>query len=152
MDWDDFRKTLETKLAMVQTVEEFMTEADLLEQITKLDAAIKETIKEQVPINKPSLYAKRWWTKNLTEMKKYKERLARLSYRKRVEDEDPVHEEFRQAWNSYSEVIRRMKEEHWLESLDEQGIWTANRLVSGPAMDGGRCRIPTLLVKEPITN
>ena len=89
MDWDDFRKTLEMKLAMVQTVEEFMTEADLLEQITKLDAAIKETIKEQVPINKPSPYAKRWWTKNLTKMKKHKERLARLSYRKRAEDEDP---------------------------------------------------------------
>ena len=63
-----------------------------------------------------------------------------------------VHEEFRRAWNSYSEAIRRMKEEHWTDWLDEQSIWTANRLVSGPAMDRGRCRIPTLLVKEPITN
>ena len=42
------------KLATVQTVEEFTTEVDLLEQITKLDAAIKETIKEQVPINNPA--------------------------------------------------------------------------------------------------
>ena len=39
----------------------------------------------------------------------------------------------------------------WLETLDEEGIWVANRLTSGPATDGGRSRIPTLMVKDPIT-
>ena len=112
-DWKEFRESLGAKLSRIQTVEEFTTEADLLEQITKLDAAIKEAIKEHVPINKPSLYAKRWWTKDLTKMKKHKERLARISYRKRAEDEDPIHEEFRQAWNRYSEAIWKTKGEHW---------------------------------------
>ena len=35
--------------------------------------------------------------------------------------------------------------------LDEEGIWTVNQMVSGTAMDGGRCRMPTLQVKDPIT-
>ena len=39
--------------------------------------------------------------------------MARKSYRRRVDDEDQVHEEFRQAWNAYSEAIRSTKENHW---------------------------------------
>ena len=39
----------------------------------------------------------------------------------------------------------------WLETLDEEGMWMANRMVSGPATDGGRSRIPMLLVRDPIS-
>ena len=35
--------------------------------------------------------------------------------------------------------------------MDEGGIWAANHMMSGAATDGGRNRIPTLLVKDPIT-
>ena len=35
--------------------------------------------------------------------------------------------------------------------LDKEGIWLANHMVSGEAMDRGRCRMPTLQVKNPIT-
>ena len=87
-------------------------------------------------------------------MKKQKERLARKSYRRRAEDENSIHEEFRQAQNLYSEAIRKAKDKHcvgWLETLDEGGIWAVNHMTSGAATDGGRNRIPTLLVKDPIT-
>ena len=87
-------------------------------------------------------------------MKKQKEKLARKSYRKRAEDKNPIHEEFRQVRNLYSEAIWKAKDEHWvewLENLDEGDIWMANRMMSGAATDGGRSRIPTLLVKDPIT-
>ena len=103
---------------------------------------------------KSSLYMKRWWTKEVVGLKKRKEHLARRSYKRREADEDPIHEGFRKAWNEYSTVIQRTKEGHWtewLETLDKEGIWTANKLVSGPATDGGRSRIPTLLVKDPVT-
>ena len=55
--------------------------------------------------------------------------------------------------NTYSAAIRRTKEEHWtdwLETLDEEGLWAVNHLVSGAATDGGRSRILTLSVKDPI--
>ena len=38
-----------------------------------------------------------------------------------------------------------------METLDEEGVWVANRLVSGVATDGRRSRIPTLKVKDPVT-
>ena len=78
----------------------------------------------------------------------------RKSYRKRAYNDDPLHEEFRRIQNKYSEAIRRTKEEHWeewLETLDEEGMWTVNQMVSGTATDGGRCRMPTLQVKDPVT-
>jgi hypothetical protein len=46
------------------------------------------------------------------------------------------------------------KTEHWavwLEGIDELSLWTASRLVTGPASDGGRSRVPMLQVKDPIT-
>ncbi|KAF5370505.1 hypothetical protein D9615_010347 [Tricholomella constricta] len=40
----------------------------------------------------------------------------------------PIHEEYRQSRNAYSEMIRSAKAEHWaewLEGLDESSVWTA---------------------------
>ena len=67
----------------------------LRDQIAKLDIGIKTAINEVVPILKPSPYTKRWWNKDLTIMKKQKERLARKYYRRRAEDKNPIHKEFR---------------------------------------------------------
>ena len=103
-DWVEFRKTLAVNLNMLQVVEEIAMEET---HITKLDAAIKAMIKEQVPLTRACPYAKRWWTKDLTRLKKGKEQLARKSYRRRADDKDPIHEVFRQAQNTYSAVIRR---------------------------------------------
>ena len=129
-------------------------EETFYDHIARLDAAIKATIKDQVPVTKLSLYMKIWWSKDLTGMKKQKEQLVRKSYRNRSEDVNPIHEEFRQAWNNYSAVLWKAKEERWvrwLETLDKEGIWAVNRLTSGLATNGGRSRIPTLMVKDPIT-
>ena len=153
-DWEEFRKTLANKLADVQDMEELTLIEAFEEQIQQVDRAIKTAIKEHILVIKPSLYMKRWWTKGLADMKKGKERLARKSFRRRVVDEDLIHKEFRQVWNDYLMAIQRTKEGHWsewLETLDEEGIWTANRMILGPATDGGRSRIPTLQVKDPIT-
>ena len=139
-DWDEFRKSLANNLAEMQELDEFNTTETCLNQIDTLDKAIKGAIKEHVPMTKKSPYAKRWWNKELENLKKQKECLARRSYRRRAIDEDPIHEEFRKAQNNYSTMIQKTKDEHWmewLENLDEEGVWTTNRMVSGPATDRG---------------
>ena len=146
-DWEEFRRTLATSLAEIQETENFTSIEECLNQINKLDTAIKGAIKKHIPTTKLSPYVKRWWNKELANLKRSKERLARRSYKRRAVDEDPIHEEFRRAWNNYSMMIQKTKEEHWLEwleTLDNEGVWTTNQMVSGAATDGGRSRIPTL--------
>lgn len=73
MDWEEFRKSLENNLAEMLVVEEITSEEDLYDHIAKLNSAIKATFKDQVPLNKLSPYGKRWWTKDLSSMKKQKQ-------------------------------------------------------------------------------
>ena len=66
----------------------------------------------------------------------------------------PIHDEFRMVRNAYLLQIRKAKAKHWaewLEKLDGPSVWTASRLVMGPAMDGGRSRIPTVQMKHPMS-
>ena len=72
MDWNEFRNSLKINLATIQVMEEFKTTEAFQQQIERLDTAIKATIKDQVPVSKPSPYTKRWWTKDLTCMKNIK--------------------------------------------------------------------------------
>ena len=73
MDWEEFRRSLEINLEEMIVVKEITSEEDLYEHIAKLDSVIKATIKDLVPLSKLSPYAKRWWTKELSIMKKWKE-------------------------------------------------------------------------------
>jgi hypothetical protein len=153
-DWEEFRKSLGGELEAVEDTDEITTENQFYTRIVQVDKAIKAAILKHVPLMRLSPYSKRWWNKELARMKKDKEKLARKSYTRQALDDDPIHKEFRQARNIYSNAIRDAKSEHWLgwlETLDEGGVWAANRLATGPAADGGRGRIPTLQVKDPIT-
>jgi len=50
-------------------------------------------------------------------------------------------------------MIQTAEVEHWvewLEGLDESSIWQASKLVTSPATDAGRARIPMLQVKDPV--
>jgi hypothetical protein len=65
----------------------------------------------------------------------------------------PIHEEYCIQCNLYSEIICKAKAEHWvewLEGLDKSSVWQANSLVTAPATEAGRVRIPTLQVKDPV--
>src|SRR6202012_3866856 len=114
--------------------------------------------KEQVPLSKPSPYSKRWWTKELSNMRKAKNRLNALSYRLREDSGHPIHEEAKQCRKQYSDRILETKEEHWkqwLENATEHDIWIANRYISSSGGEGSRTRIPTMKAQEdetPVTS
>ena len=153
-DWVEYLKSLSENLEEMEEADEITSEVQFHARIALVDEAIKLAIQKHVPPTKLTPYTKRWWNEDLAQLKKAKEKLARRSYLSRALDEDPIHEVYQQAWNKYSKAIHDVKAEHWLgwlETLDEEGVWTVNRVVTGPALDGGRGRIPTLIVKDPIT-
>ena len=153
-DWEEFRESLSERLEETEGTEEITSVEQFYARLAGVDEAIKSAIRAHVPLTRLSPFTKRWWNKDLAKRKRAKEKLSRKSYMRRALNNDPVHEEFRLARNEYSEAIHAAKTEHWiewLETLDEEGVWTVNRMATGPASDGGRGRIPTLKVRDPVT-
>ena len=97
---------------MLPEPEELTTVAQFHTTIKQLDLVIKAVIKKHVPMSKHSPHSKRWWSKELAELKKKKEKLARKSYERWVVDGDPIHKTFHQARNDYLMAICEAKANH----------------------------------------
>ncbi|OJA13662.1 hypothetical protein AZE42_13373 [Rhizopogon vesiculosus] len=63
----------------------------------------------------------------------------------------PCHDELKIAKNAYADAISKAKQQHWLNWLEEiegNDLWTANRYISSEPRDGGKMRILTLTMKN----
>ncbi|KAJ7780704.1 hypothetical protein DFH07DRAFT_689539, partial [Mycena maculata] len=100
-DWVEFRKMMAEEFEGLGEVNGYASAADVDEGLAALDAAIWRCVEKHVPRSKISSHSKPWWTPELSESKKRKEKLARRSYRQRDVPDSPVHEEFRRARNDF---------------------------------------------------
>jgi Reverse transcriptase (RNA-dependent DNA polymerase) len=153
-DWTELVKTLKGNLANIPPPAEIESIEMFNDRLNKLNGAIHDAIEKHVKLTKPSPYSKRWWTAELSEAKKAMRRLGGRSKYHRMNAQHPIHEEYRQQRNRYSELISKTKAEHWvdwLEGLDESSVWQASKLMTSPPTDAGKFKIPTLVVKDPVT-
>jgi hypothetical protein len=75
------------------------------------------------------------------------QRKGRKALRRWQEPGNSIHEEYRKARNTYSEAIKRAKEEcwsTWLANIDESSMWKASSFMSTSPTDTSRARVPTL--------
>ncbi|KAF5392001.1 hypothetical protein D9757_003364 [Collybiopsis confluens] len=152
VNWEDFRKRLTERLEGEYEPKEIQTETEFWEKLTRLDLIIDETIQEKVPVTKPSPQQRRWWNKDLQQMRKLRNNLGKKSYRKRLDPQHPVHEELRRIRQSFSAEVKRAKAKKWMEYLEtatSSTMWDVGRLVEGGPTDGARSRIPELVAKRP---
>jgi len=109
--------------------------------------SIRSTIESHVPMSKPCPHTKRWWTHDLSTLRRKKNRLATTSHRWRGLPDHPSHQQHQEIRKEYAKLIEKTKKEHWeawLLNASERDIWTANKYATDPPTDGGRSRIPTL--------
>jgi ribonuclease HI/exonuclease III len=147
VDWTVFREALEKNLAAIQPAHRITCQRQLDRSCESLTHAIQATIREQVPVTNITSKSKRWWTKELTELRRQAGKLGRQSYTHRNEPEHRVHAEHKEAVKRYDKTLQYTKKQHWrdwLEKAEDPDIWTASKLVSAPASDGGKARIPSL--------
>ena len=100
-----------------------------------------------MPKTNPSPHTKRWWSKELTKLRKDTNCINRLSYKFRALQDHPCHKASKTARNKLADAIFKAKREHWqnwLEEATESDVWTAHKYIKTPTGDGGRTRIPTL--------
>ncbi|KAJ3990600.1 hypothetical protein F5050DRAFT_1531334, partial [Lentinula boryana] len=75
-DWDEIRKDLEERLELLGEPNEITTEDDFWRILKTLDSTVEEVIDEHIPYNKPSPHQRRWWNKDLTQMRKTRNNLG----------------------------------------------------------------------------
>ena len=97
-------------------------------QTDRLMSAVLDAVHTLTPKAKPSPYAKRWWTKDLTQLRRantYWRNLAR-SQRQAGYGSDHWEEQAHCAAKEDHDGIRRQRKRHWDDFLsDNSNIWTA---------------------------
>ncbi len=147
VDWTEFDAALACRLAVRAEVDNITSIGEFDGVLHGLMSDLQETIEEQVPLTKDTPYRKRWWSRDLSDMRGVKERLARASFRLRSDPQHAVHAEYRSYRNRYADAIRLAKKDFWnawIDSVDSKTIWDANRFLRSGASDGGSARIPPI--------
>lgn len=110
-------------------------------------AAVTEAVYGLTPKAKPSPYAKRWWTTDLTRLRRtytFWRNQAR-SRRRMGQTSLDLEQRARTAAKEYHDAIRRQKSSHWNDFLaDDANIWQATKyLQTGSGTMGDK--IPPLV-------
>ena len=107
---------------------------NLEEYTTELINIVLEGIEKSVPLAKPSPYNKRWWTEDLSQLRKRYTLFRNQARRQRryygSEFARPQYNSAQAAKRDYHSAFRRQKKQHWDEFLDEPGnIWDTCRYI-----------------------
>ena len=146
-NFETINEKLQALLANRGPAQRIWSKEELEMAVNALVETIQEVLDQEVSTTKPSPFTKRWWTKELTELKREQTRLSKLSYRYRGVRDHTVHAEFKSATNKLSNRIDETKKEHWtewLESANSRDIYTANKYLNSELSDYSSTRIPPL--------
>ncbi|KAL9568930.1 hypothetical protein ACKAV7_006944, partial [Fusarium commune] len=138
--WKAIRERVKEKLSPLPWDGDVQTQTDRLMDVV-LDA-----IHDLVPRAKPSPYAKRWWTTDLTKLRRtytFWRNLARAR-RRAGQRIDSLEDRAKETGKEYHDAIKRQKKTHWDDFLaDGTNIWQAAKYLK-PGHDANGDKVPPL--------
>ncbi|KAF5260514.1 hypothetical protein FOXYS1_8829 [Fusarium oxysporum] len=145
--WSEIKKRVRIKL------EALPWDGAVQVQTDRLMSVVLDAIDNLVPRAKPSPYAKRWWTTDLTRLRRmytYWRNQARVCRRRGREAAD-LEQKAREAAKEYHDAIRRQKKAH-CDSFLEDGanIWQSAKYLS-PGGEAMGDKIPPLERRDGTT-
>lgn len=127
-DWDAFAKAVPRHFEEHPLPTLSPSPESLDTFVTVLEAGLQHILAEMVPLTKVSQYRNRWWTAELTTLRREYRKVQR-----RINKADRSHASWKalkQARNKYIGAITKQKRSHWrqyLEQLTQEQLWTAAR-------------------------
>lgn len=112
------------------------------------NTAVVGTVQDRVPRAKPSPYAKRWWTPDLSLLRRAltSARNHLTTLQRRGEETSEARQMFQDLRRGYFRQIETQKKQHWKDFLaDPTNIWKANSYARTMSQAG---TVPTLVLDE----
>ena len=106
---------LETELNTIDPPTEIKTIESFNERLQTLTDIIHKVEEEHVPLNKNTPYWNHWWNEKLRMERTQVQKLAKSSWKRQDQSQDPIYHEYRKAWNRYGDNIKKEKVEFWLD-------------------------------------
>lgn len=151
-DWEQFTGTAETLWSVKQMDERSRTldsTSDIDTLVHDITDIFAQAAEEAVPCSRPCPHSKRWWSPELTALKRTARRLSNRAA-KRSAPPDTI-EAAREADRDYHRAIRRQKRHHWreyVESATEQTLWQASKYVTQAPDNISASRLPELKLAD----
>jgi hypothetical protein len=93
----------------MQPAEHITMQRQLDQSCKVLMEAIQDIIRDQVLVAKIMSKTKRWWTKELTQLRRIAGKLGRQVYKRRDDLAHPIHQEHKEAAKRYDKMLRYTK-------------------------------------------
>ena len=104
-DWDRFTDSLTENMSEIPPPGRIETEEVFHQKVTALSSALLVTVEQVTLKSKPVLHSKRWWNKNLENLRKVKNRLNSALYCFRHNQQHPSHAQLQDARNKFTDAI-----------------------------------------------
>ena len=94
VDWDKFREELRSQLASLGLPRPIRSQSSLDTECDKLMKALQDTISIYVPTSELGPKTKRWWTKELTHLRRKSNKLGRQASKLRSNPKHHIHADY----------------------------------------------------------
>ena len=146
-DWPEVCVDLKQRLDGTTPAKHIESHEEFIKKVDDVTRIISEVLNDHLDEKTPNPYKQRWWTRELTILKKSQNHLSNKSFKLRHVRDHPVHAEYKSAANKFKEVMRETRDQDWkdwLESASQQDLYIANKYISNEPSDYSNARIPPL--------
>jgi hypothetical protein len=146
-DFEKLNEALDARLKHDSPATHINTKEAFHAKVNSLMDIIQQTVVEHVPETKPCPYTKRWWTKELMDLKNAKNCLSNKAHKFCDIIDHPDKIKHKKAVNDFAETLERTVKSHWtdwLENASTKDIYIANKYVTNEPSDYSSTRIPSL--------
>ncbi|KAJ6437600.1 reverse transcriptase [Purpureocillium lavendulum] len=115
---------------------------------------VSEAIQDLTPRARPSPYAKRWWTADLTRLRQIYTfwRNQARARRRAGSPASELEKQAKEAAKEYHDAVRKQKRQHWEEFLAEDGnIWKASKYLGTRGSASVEEKVPPLKKEDGTT-